>query len=75
MIRKAECIDAMALRGFFLERFVDASEYLREFHTEWVTLLIHNWMFTRRIMQNIEPKHTLIGLFVGNCHVVTNVGT
>jgi hypothetical protein len=75
IIRKEESVDAMALRGFFLERFVDASEYLREFHSEWVALLIHIRSDTRRIVQNIQPKHTLVGLFVSNCHFVTKVGT
>ena len=75
MIHKEESVDAMALGGFFLERFVDASEYLREFHTEWVALLIHIRSYTGRIVQNIQPEHTLIGLFVGNCHFVTKVST
>ena len=63
-----------ALRGIFLQCFVDAAEYLGEFHTEWVALLIHIRSKTRRIVQHIQPKHTLIGLFVGNCHFVTKVG-
>ncbi len=75
IIHKKESVDAMALRGFFLERFVDASEYLCDFHSEWVALLIHIRSDTRRIVQNIQPKHTLIGLFVSNCHFVTKVGT
>jgi hypothetical protein len=75
IIHKEESVDAMALRGFFLERFVDAAEYFRAFQSEWVALLIHIRSYTGRIVQDIQPKHTLIGLFVGNCHVVTNVGT
>ena len=75
IIHTEEPVDDMALRSFFLECFVDASEYLREFHTEWVALLIHIRSYSARIMQYIQPKHTLIGLFVGNCHFVTKVGT